>query len=75
VWCKEDPDAFLLHPDCYAPLKTAWMNGEAFFTGRDAYGDEVIVKLGQVVAISRATPEAMAEAAEDAKADKLAGGD
>lgn len=75
VWCKEDPNAYLLHPDCYGPLKAAWMRGEAFFTGRDCYGDEMVVKLGQVVVISHATPNAMAEAAEDNKADKLAGDD
>lgn len=71
VWVREDSDAFLLHPDCYEALKLAWMRGEAFFTGRDCYEDELTIKLGAVVAISRATPEAMANAAADAKADKL----
>lgn len=71
VWCKEDPDAFHLHPDHYLPLKAAWMRGEAFYVGTDAYGDEMTVKLGNVVMISHGTPEHMAQAAAEAEADKL----
>lgn len=73
VWCKEDPQAYLLHPDEYPSLKAAWMHGETFYTGKDTYGDEMVVKLATVCVISHATPEAMAAADADAKADKLKG--
>lgn len=72
VWLKEDSDAYHVHPDCYADFKAAWMKGEAFFVGKDTYGDELVIKLGSVTAISRATPEAMKQAYEDAEADRKA---
>ena len=71
VWVKEDSDSFHFHPDCWEPLKAAWMRGEAFFEGRDPYDDVLVMKLGAVVAMSQGTPEHMAEAAADAEADKL----
>ena len=47
------------------------MNGEAFFTGSDCYGAEMVVRLSAVVAVSLATPEVIAVASADAKADRL----
>lgn len=71
LWAKEDPNAFLLHPDLWADVRQAWMNGETFFEGRDCYDDLMVVKLSAIVVISLATPKAMAEAGEDAEADRL----
>lgn len=71
VWCRDDPGAYIFHPDCYDALKAAWMKGEAFFTGTDCYGDEITIKLGAVIVVNHATPEAMAAADRDAKADNL----
>ena len=71
IWTRDDPNAWLLHPDHYEYIKAAWMRGEAFYIGTDCYGDEMVVKLGAVIVISLATPEAMAAANEDAKADRL----
>jgi hypothetical protein len=72
---KEDPDAFQLHPDCYAVLRDAWKNGVAFFETTDCYGEPVTVKLGQVVAISRSSPEVRRQVREDRATDKLRDGD
>lgn len=59
---KDDSDtSFALHLDEYPALKKAFMAGEAFFIGRDLYGDEVVIRLPGIVAISRNTPEAAAE--------------
>ena len=69
VWVKEDPDCFALHPDCYDGLLRDWLAGAAFYTGPDLYGDETTIKLGQVVAVTRATPGAMAARRADAEAD------
>lgn len=71
VWVKDDENAFHFHPDLYESLKAAWMHGETFYEGVDVYGDLLVVKLAAVVAISRGTPEHMAEAHADAEADKL----
>lgn len=72
VYVKDDPDCFLLHPDCYEALKSAWMKGEAFFVGKDVYGDESVVKLGAVIFISRGTPETARLAREEAREVKRA---
>ena len=74
VWVKDDTSAYLFHPDCYAELRAAWMRGEAFFTGHDCYGDELTVRLSAVLVVNHATPEAMALADRDAKADGLTEG-
>jgi hypothetical protein len=70
VWLKEDPDSYHMHPELYEKLKAAWMEGKAFFVGYDCYGDELIIKLGGVVAISKGTPENMALARKDFNANK-----
>jgi hypothetical protein len=70
VWLKEDPDPCHIHPELYDKLKSAWMKGEAFFEGYDCYGDEMVIKLGGVVAISKGTPENMAKARADFHANK-----
>lgn len=75
VWLKEDGSAFVLHPDCYDEIRAAWMDGEAFYTGRDCYDEPVTLRLGQVVAISRTTPEKQRQAREDRAADNLRDGD
>lgn len=71
VWMREDPDAWNLHPECYEPLREAWMRGEAFFTTRDCYDCPVTIKLGQVVGIALSTPEVRRQVREDRAADKL----
>jgi hypothetical protein len=75
VWMKEDDNSFHFHPDCYEPLRAAWMNGEAFYTGRDCYDEPVTIRLGQVIAVSLSTPSVRAQAREDRRADKLRDGD
>jgi hypothetical protein len=69
VWLKEDPDSFILHPRYYEDLKRAWMAGETFFTAKDCYESEVIIRLAAVVAITITTPETIAVWAEDKKAN------
>ena len=75
IYLKEDPDPFQLHPDEYSKVREAWMKGEAFYTGRDCYGEAVTLKLGQVVAISESTAAVRAQAREDRKTDKMRDGD
>ena len=75
VWLKEDGSAFILHPDCWDSVLAAWQQGETFYTGRDCYDEPVTIKLGQVVVISRNTPEKQRQAREDRAADKLRDGD
>lgn len=50
-------------------LRSAWKRGEAFWTGLDAYGDSVTIKLGAVVQVAAATPEGIVLAREDRLAD------
>lgn len=51
------------------------MDGQAFFTGRNAYGDEVVLKVNAVILIQRSTPECVAqwkkEKAEEEKEEAL----
>lgn len=71
VWMRDDPDAFSLHPECYEPLREAWMRGEAFFTTRDCYDGPVTLKLGNVVAVALSTPAIRSQVRDDRAADKL----
>jgi hypothetical protein len=58
--------AYALHPEEYERLLADWMAGKAFWTGRAYCGDTVTIKLGQIEAVIRATPEGLAAArAED----------
>ncbi len=68
VWMRADEQAFVLHPDDYERLKAEWMRGAAFFVGTELYGDEVVLKLGNVVGIVRMTPSATAEWRAEKKA-------
>ena len=71
VWLREDNEAFMLHPDHFEPLKAAWMGGATFYIGSDCYGDEIVLKLATIAAISHGTPEAMNQAEADSETYKL----
>lgn len=71
VWCRGDGASWTLHPDGYDGLRSAWMRGESFWTGADLYGAMVTVKLGEVVAVGRCSPESVAEHEADDKEDAL----
>jgi len=75
VWLKGDGSAFLFHPDCFPGILGAWDAAtERLFCGRDLYGDALAVKIADIVAVSRATPEAIAagKADEDEQAQRAA---
>jgi hypothetical protein len=63
---KGSNSAYALEPDEYKSLLADWMAGKAFWTGRAYHGDTVTIKLGQIEAVIRATPEGQAASrAED----------
>jgi hypothetical protein len=67
AWGRLDEGAYRLHPSEYERLKKEWMAGTAFFVGRDLYGDEIVLKLGSISAITRTTPAAIAERTAEQK--------
>lgn len=73
VWVKGDKASFVLHPECFPGLKAAWMGGKAFHEGWDCYGDPIVVKLGEVVAVALWTPGGIAQAIADRKTAQLTG--
>lgn len=46
------------------------MAGKAFFTGAGFYGSEIVLKLGDIVAVSDASAEALAAGREDRDQDE-----
>lgn len=87
VWLRGDPEAYSLHPKHYGDLKLALLFGcsparkgdvgeiaincPVYFEATDCYGDEILIRLSDIVAVLRATPEAFAEALRDAKIDDI----
>lgn len=54
----------------FTALREAWMAGAAFYTGRSVYGAPLILRLGDIVAIEDASPEAMRARRESDLADE-----
>lgn len=67
VWMREEDRAFLVAPEYWELLLTAWMNGETFFAVKDLHDSNLVLKLGAVVAMSFSTPESVRLEREDDK--------
>ncbi len=61
---------YSLDPACYAALKQAWMRKDPFFTGKDLYGDELVLDLAKIIAVSLCTPGGIAAWEDDDKEAK-----
>jgi hypothetical protein len=70
AYSKADGSAYAFARDEYQPLLQEWMAGRAFFTGYSVYGSLLTVKLGDIVAVSDTSPEAMEMQREDRLADE-----
>jgi hypothetical protein len=70
AYSKADGSAYAFARDEYQPLLHEWMAGRAFFTGTSVYGSPLTVKLGDIVAVSDVSPEALEAQREDRKADE-----
>lgn len=63
VWMKGDDTAFPLHPDCYEPLLAALTtNSAGFFRGWDCYDSPIFLRLSEIAAICKITPESTLKA-------------
>lgn len=71
VWLRDDPEGFLLHPECYSDLKHAWTMGETFYTAKDHYGAPITLKLGAITAIGLSTPSQISEYEADERLHRL----
>lgn len=56
---------YLLTREHYEPVRTAWMRGEAFYTGRDCFGSPITIKLGRVESVCDVPADVCAAALED----------
>ena len=71
VWVKDDTSsAFFIDASEYATLRSDWMSGKAFWTGKNFYGAEITIKLGAVVAILLDSPASVAQADADRKEER-----
>jgi hypothetical protein len=69
AWSKADGSAYAFARDEYQELLQEWMAGRAFFTGLTIYGAPLTVKLGDIVAVSDVSPDAMMAQRDDRLAD------
>lgn len=54
VWAQ-DGSATVLHFNEYEPLTTALRAGESFYEGADLYGDNITIRLSEVVTVMQAS--------------------
>jgi hypothetical protein len=71
VWVRGDDEHYTMHPSQYQEIRAAWLRGDCFFEGQDLWGDTMIINLRNVVVISLATPDAIAEADDDRRDEEL----
>jgi hypothetical protein len=70
AYSKADGSAYAFARDEFQPLLQEWMSGRAFYAGLSVYGSPLTVKLGDIVAVSDVSPEALAAQRDDRKADE-----
>lgn len=58
-------------PEEFPALKSAWMAGRAFYEGHDYHGDELVVRLGDVVKVRFYSSLSMARAREEDRLDGI----
>lgn len=63
--------SYAFDPADYLRLKDAWMAGKAFVEVRNFHGNELIIKLATIEAISLHTAESIAAQRAEDKADKM----
>jgi hypothetical protein len=71
AYSKSDGSAYLFPRSEYARLKAEWMAGRAFFESDGFYGHALVIKLGDVIAVTDCTPESMANQREDKRQDEI----
>ncbi len=62
--CK-DGGFYAFPVEQHVPLLAAWQGGQAFYSGLDAWGEPLCVKLADVVCVMRRTAEGLALVADE----------
>ena len=70
VWMKGDVASFILHPEEWPRLQRTFLSGDAIFEARATYGDPIVLRMANAVAINFQCVEVTREIIADRKADK-----
>jgi hypothetical protein len=71
AYSRADGSAYSFARSEFDALRTAWMKGEAFFTGTLLYGSTGTVKLGDIVAVVDSSAEHILAGLADHRANEI----